>query len=409
MASASSVLHEDVVRHHVYLVPGFFGFANFGDFRYFAHVREQLTAYAEQRGIDASIHYAPTYPTASLRKRASKLVDLIAQTAGEHGRIHLVGHSTGGLDARLAVAPGASLQCSADAEPLMRRVDSVLAVASPHYGAPTAKFFSSVLGQRLLGLLSLVTIQAIRVGTIPMPAIVLLASALGSAGAGRLVSGGIVEQVYDLVLKDFTPERRTQIESIFAEVQRDQTLLVQLTPEGLDLFNALATEREGIRRGCVVTQAQPPSVGRQLRVGANPTHQGMYNLYRALHTLASTLPEELLPTPTQEQARALERAYGRVPSARGNDAIVPTRAQVWGDIVHAAWADHLDVIGHFAESDAERAARTARVARTSVSGSVARALDAEEPRHVDWIRTMSGFGRAEFERMWEAVAKFVFG
>ena len=44
-------------------------------------------------------------------------------------------------------------------------------------------------------------LQALRLGTVLMSAIVLLASALGSTGAGRLVSGGIIEQVYDLVLK----------------------------------------------------------------------------------------------------------------------------------------------------------------------------------------------------------------
>lgn len=397
------------MRQHVYLVPGFFGFANFGDFRYFAHVREHLAAHAARCGVDASIHYAPTLPTASLRKRAGRLVELVASTAGTEGPIHLIGHSTGGLDARLAVTPGASLVTQVEIEPLMRRVESVVAVATPHYGAPTAAFFSSLLGQRLLGLLSLITIQAIRLGTIPMPAIVLLASALGSAGAGRLVSGGILEQVYDLVLRDFSAERRAQIERVFAEVGRDQTLLVQLTPEGLDLFNALATERPGIRRGCVVAQAQPPSVGRQLRLGANPTHQAMYNLYRALYTLASTLPDELLPTPTAEQSQALVEAYGRLPSARGNDAIVPTRAQVWGEVVHAAWADHLDVIGHFAESLADRDARAAARARQSLAGSFVSGLETESTMHVDWIRTMSGFGRPEFERMWDAVARFVFG
>jgi hypothetical protein len=371
------------VRHHVYLVPGFFGFANFGDFRYFAHVREHLDAWTRAHGIDASVHYAPTLPTASLRRRAGRLVEIIAETAGDEGPIHLIGHSTGGLDARLAVAPGVSLRAAVDSEPIARRVRTIVAVTSPHYGAPTAAFFSSLLGQRLLFLLSLITIQAIRVGTIPMPAIVLLASALGSAGAGRLVSGGLVEQVYELVLKDFGPERRAQIEHVFAEVRRDQTLLVQLTPESLDVFNALATEREGVRRGSVVAQAQPPSLVRQLRVGPNPTHQAMYNVYRALHTLASTLPQEVLPEPTPAQARVLRRAYGRVPSARGNDAMVPTRAQVWGEIVHAAWADHLDVIGHFHAPDLA-------------------------PVHVDWMRTMSGFGLREFEAMWDDVARFAF-
>jgi len=403
------------VRHHVYLVPGFFGFANFGDFRYFSHVREHLDAWTRRRGIDASIHYAPTFPTASLRRRAGRLIEIIGETAGAEGPIHLIGHSTGGLDARLAVAPGVSLRTSIDPEPLARRVESVIAVASPHYGAPTAAFFNSILGQRLLFLLSLITIQALRLGTVPMPAIVLLASALGSTGAGRLVSGGIIEQVYDLVPKDFSPERRKQIETIFDEVKRDQTLLVQLTPEGLDVFNALATERASVRRGCVVAQAQPPSAMRQLRLGVNPTHQAMYNVYRALHTLASTLPEDLLPEPTSEQATALARAYGRVPSARGNDAMVPTRSQVWGEIVHAAWADHLDVIGHFAPDPNDRPgarsddeSRRDDANRISLSGSLKAALGDEEPTHVDWIRTMSGFGRAEFETMWDAVAAFAF-
>ena len=371
------------MRHHVYLVPGFFGFANFGDFRYFAHVREHLLAWMRAHGIDAEIHYAPTFPTASLRKRAGRLVEIIHETAGNEGPIHLIGHSTGGLDARLAVAPRASLQCSVDPEPLAARVRTVVAVTSPHFGAPTAAFFTSLAGQRLLFLLSLVTIYAIRVGTIPLPALMVLASALGSAGAGRLVAGGVIEQVYDLVVKDFSPERRRQIEHVSDQVRSDQTLLVQLTPEGLDLFNALATEREGVRRDCVVAQAKPPSIGRQARIGPSPTQQAMYNVYRALYALASTLPEHVLPAPDDAQAKVLIEAYGRVPSARGNDAMVPTRSQVWGEVVHAAWADHLDVIGHFHAPH-------------------------RAPLHVDWMRTMSDFGQPEFEAMWDAVARFTF-
>lgn len=371
------------MRHHVYLVPGFFGFANFGDFRYFAHVREHLLAWTRAHGIDAEIHYAPTFATASLRKRAGRLVEIIHETASDGGPIHLIGHSTGGLDARLAVAPRASLHCGVDPEPLAERVRTVVAVASPHYGAPTAAFFTGLAGQRLLFLLSLVTIYAIRVGTIPLPALLVLASALGSTGAGRLVGGGVIEQVYDLVVKDFSPERRRQIEHVFDQVRSDQTLLVQLTPEGLDLFNALATEREGVRRGCVVAQARPPSIARQARLGASPTSHAMYNVYRALYALASTLPEHVLPAPDDAQAKVLIDAYGRVPSARGNDAMVPTRSQVWGDVVHAAWADHLDVIGHFHAPD-------------------------RAPLHVDWMRTMSDFGQRDFEAMWDAVARFTF-
>ncbi len=371
------------MRHHVYLIPGFFGFANFGDFRYFAHVRDHLRDWLAARDVPAAIHYAPTFPTASLRRRAGRLVEIIAETADGDGPIHLIGHSTGGLDARLAVAPRASLIAAVDPEPFARRVQSVVAVTSPHYGAPTAAFFTSLLGQRLLGLLSLATVHTIRLGSIPLPALVVLAGALSSTGALRAVSGGVLDQVYQQVLRDFTPERRDQIAAFFSEVERDQTLLVQLTPEGLDLFNAMAVEREGVRRGCVVAQARPPSLARNVEVGASPTHQAMYALFRGLYQIASTLEEDLLPEMTRAQSDALRAAYGRVPSAKGNDAMVPVLSQVWGHVVHAAWADHLDVIGHFHEPD-------------------------HAPLHVDWLRTLSGFTRPQFERMWDHVAEFCF-
>jgi len=371
------------LRHHIYLIPGFFGFSNFGDFKYFAHVRDHLQAWLAERDVPAAIHYAPTFPTASLRRRAGRLIELIAETSGDGGPIHLIGHSTGGLDARLAVAPDASLATPIDPEPFARRVRTVVAVASPHYGAPTAAFFTSLLGQRLLSLLSLTTVYLIRVGSIPLPALVVLASALSSTGALRAVSGGLLDQVYQQVLRDFTPERRDQLARFFGEVERDQTLLVQLTPESLDLFNAMAVEREGIRRGSVVAQARPPSLRRNVEVGMNPTNQAMYGLYRALWQLASTLPEHLLPKLDPVQEDALRRAFGRVPSARGNDAIVPTVSQVWGEVIHAGWADHLDVIGHFDDRD-------------------------HQPLHVDWVRTLSGFTRREFETMWDEVARFCF-
>lgn len=373
------------MRQHVFLIPGFFGFASFGDLRYFAHVREHLAAWARAHDIEAVFHYAPTYPTASIRRRAARLVELIAEQAGgDYGPIHLIGHSTGGLDARLALAPRVSLPCSVDPEPIARRVRSLVAVSTPHYGTPTAAFFTSILGQRALFLMSLFTIYAIRLGTIPLPLVVMLASALGSAGVGKLVPPGMVSQLYEQVLRDFSPERREQIERVLSEVRRDQTLLLQITPEGMDLFNALATERDGVRRGCVVSQAKPPTLARQLALGPMPSRQTTYSVFRALHTIASTLPTDLLPPLEAAQSKALERAYGRVPSVRGNDAMVPTLSQVWGEVVHAAWADHLDVIGHFH-------------------------APAHAPLHVDWIRTMSDFGRGEFESMWDAVARFSLG
>ncbi|HBQ16819.1 MAG: hypothetical protein RLP09_44450 [Sandaracinaceae bacterium] len=372
------------MRHHVYLIPGFFGFANFGDFKYFAHVREHLRDWLDRRGVNAAIHYAPSFPTASLRRRAGRVMEIVAETASDDdGPIHLIGHSTGGLDARLAVAPRASLLTAVDHEPFAQRVQSVVAVTAPHYGAPTAAFFTSLLGQRLLALLSLTTVHAIRLGSIPMPALVVLAGALGSTGALRSISGGVLDQVFQQVLRDFDAERRQTLQNYFGYVIHDQTLLVQLTPEGMDLFNAMATERVGVRRGCVVAQARPPALGRNFEVGLDPVHQANYGLFRALYQLASTLGEHLLPELSPAQRDRLIASYGRLPTAKANDAMVPLRSQVWGEVLHAAWADHLDVIGHFHDP-------------------------AHAPLHVDWLRTKSGFARPQFEQMWDAVARFCF-
>ncbi|MFU8805710.1 MAG: esterase/lipase family protein, partial [Bradymonadaceae bacterium] len=132
------------MKHHVYLSAGFFGFANLGGITYFHHVREFLEETLLEMGIEAEIIYVPTLPTASIRRRAYRLLETVAVTAGsDDGPIHLIGHSTGGLDARLFVTPGASLPGELDLERYAGRVRSVVTVATPHLGTPMASFFNS--------------------------------------------------------------------------------------------------------------------------------------------------------------------------------------------------------------------------------------------------------------------------
>lgn len=371
-------------KHHVFLIPGFFGFANFGDFKYFAHVHEHLAASLRIRGIEPIMHDAPTVPTASLRRRAGRLAEIVYDAAGNDDLpIHLVGHSTGGLDARLFSALGTSLATHVDPRPLAKRVRTVVSVATPHRGTPAAAFFTSLLGQRLLQILSLTTISAIRLGSIPLPALVALVGLITrSTGLMERASGGILDQVYRQVLKDFTADRREEIERFFAEVSGDQALMPQLSPEGMDLFNGAVTDRPGVRYGCVVARARPPSLRTQAKVGIDPVQQASYSLYRALHELSADQPAWAVPILEPAQEDALRQAFGDVPDSRDNDAMVPATSQVHDAVVHATWADHLDVIGHFDDRD-------------------------HRPLHVDWLRTMSKFRRPAFERLWSDVAAFM--
>src|SRR3954471_17540344 len=89
------------MRHHVYLSPGMFGFGCLGSYNYFAYVERELKARFAAAGHELLAHVIEDLPTASIRRRATRLAEVIQQTGMTSDAIHLVGHSTGGLDARL--------------------------------------------------------------------------------------------------------------------------------------------------------------------------------------------------------------------------------------------------------------------------------------------------------------------
>ena len=373
---------------HIFLIPGFFGFANLGKLKYFAHVREILEATLERHGCDAEIHYVPTLPTASLRRRAARLLDTIAEVTpgnpdsrGDHA-IHLVGHSSGGLDARLLASPGVSLPSKHDPEPYAARIRSVVSIASPHHGTPQVTLFTSVLGLSLLRVLSVTTLHSIRLGSVPISALLALAGTLRAHPRFERPVVTILDQIYRQVLHDFDDVRQKELEDFFATTGTEPALVAQLSPAGMDVFNAATTRRPETRYGCVVAQGRPPGWRETAAIGLSPTAQAMYALYRALHELASEMPDDMLPILTPAQSRALTRAFDALPGPTANDAIVPTLSQVWGEVIHATWADHHDVIGHFADPG-------------------------HDPPHVDWLATRSGFNRRRFEQLWERVAMYL--
>lgn len=369
--------------HRVYLVPGFFGFANFGELSYFAHVRARLIAAFADRNTTVAIQQTTSLPTASLPRRTAWLAKFIADTAGDdRGPIHIIGHSTGGIDARLLLSPGVSLPDVADVESIAARVRTVVTVASPHAGAPLAAFFNSVLGQQLLRALSITTLHGIRLGSVPLPALLAIAGALPGAGPFKRPALGMLNQVYRQLLKDFDAERRRDLEQFFTDAGADQALLPQLSPDGMDLFNTTTRARDGVRYGCVLARANPPRWSTQARIGLAPANQTTYALYRALHRLAGPLPERAVPRATPAQRAAVIASYGTWPTPADNDAIVPTLSQLHGDVVHAARGDHLDVIGHF----------------NDLSTS---------PPHVDWLCTRSRFDAARYDAMWTAVSDYL--
>jgi triacylglycerol lipase len=364
--------------HHVLLVPGFFGFATLGEFAYFAHVRDFLAEALPAVGVKGEVEVVHTIPTASLHRRAALLAETGAKLlAAAPGSLSVVGHSSGGLDARLFVTPDAKLPAEVDVERCARTVRALVTVSTPHFGTPVAHTFNSLLGQQVLKLLSVATIYGLRAGRLPIGVVLRLARIFRR----REAPATVVQQLWAQLLHDFSAERRKAIEEFFGQVGVDRDLVTQITPAGTDLFNASTQDRPGVRYGCVVTRARPPGVRSFLGAGVDPYAHATHALFVALYRLASRTPPDRVRVP-RERVAALSRAFRRKVDHRTNDGMVPTLSQVWGELIRTAWADHHDVIGHFHHP-------------THV------------PPHFDWVASGTGFTRAAFEGLWREVAAFI--
>ncbi len=91
-------------RHHVYFSPGMFGFGRLGSYNYFAHVERELTSRFAAAGQSLVAHVLDELPTASIRRRSVRLAEVVERTALPGDEIHLLGHSTGGVDSRLVAS-----------------------------------------------------------------------------------------------------------------------------------------------------------------------------------------------------------------------------------------------------------------------------------------------------------------
>ena len=369
-----------MTTHHIYLVPGFFGFSNLGGITYFHHVREALEEEFEKRGYNAVAHGVSTYPTASIRSRTRHLVEQVEESAGGDGPIHLIGHSTGGLDTRMMVTPSVDLKTDVDIEHFAERTRSVVTVATPHLGTPIASFFNSIFGQRLLWALSLGTIYTLRFGKLPLRALFGLMGVLTRIDRKLGLENTILEQFYRELFSDFGQERGVEINDFLNHIRSDQQAVGQLTPGAIDLFDGTTQDRPSARYGCVLTRAPGITLKAATSVRFDIYSHASHALFRLMQALATRGSSYFDIAPKQESK--LEDAYDELPTARSNDGVVPTLSQLRGELIHAARADHLDVCGHFRDPD-------------------------HDPPHVDWFVSGSEFRRPQFDALWSDVADFL--
>ena len=368
--------------HHVILIPGFFAFTGLGDLKYFDGVDTALKRAFAARGLDLDLIEIQTLPTASIRQRAAKVLEAVAAAAErDDGPIHLVGHSTGGLDARVAVTTNAPL-----ATPFKivaaERVASIVTISTPHRGTPLASLFGSAMGQPLLRLLASMAVVSLERGRLPLNSLIKLGGLLMRLDDVLGFKTTFADQLYEQLLRDFTDARRRDMIDFLRAIADDRSLVVQLTPDSLDLFNATTADPDTLRYGSVVTRVRGPNLRDGLTHYRDPYQQALYLAFSLSWLLTSRTDPRYAPQLTLQQEQAMLSGFGELPRLHDNDGMSPTLSQIWGEVIHVANADHLDVVGQYGDS-----------ARTGT--------------HVDWLPSGSRFDALAFERVWNAVAAFI--
>jgi triacylglycerol lipase len=381
--------------HHVYFAPGLFGFARLAAFDYFAHVERALDARFRAAGQLLAAHVADVPPTASVRRRAAKLAELVARTSGGEGPIHLLGHSTGGLDARVVASPNAQVPAPAAALDWLPRLRSVTTMNTPHHGTPLARFFATRNGQHALHALSAFTFVGLSLGARPLAAASVLIGLVGRGDRAMGIELRLLDKSVDLLLGAVDDVRNPEVRTYLGAIQQDQGAMLQLSPEAMDLFAAGFEDRPGVAYQSTASMAPLPTPGKWVRTLGHPWRAVSLALFTALHGITSRDDERYPCAAVRtegagEAAWAGERteamlaqAFGTAPGVRANDGVVPLRSQLWGTLVWAGLGDHLDVLGHYRD---ER-----------------RAAPGELP-HRDWLTSGSSFDRAQFDALLDAVA-----
>ena len=369
-----------MAKQLVFLVPGFFGFTSVGSVSYFEDVEQALGHALRRRGVEARVVRCMTQPTASIPRRVDALCRQVIESGGlRAGELHFVGHSTGGLDVRMLLTPGLKIARAGSAERIALLTRTATSICTPHHGTPLANHFVSVQGQTLLLVLS-------ELATSGQGRRAILAAAKAVALVARLDEGlgrkeGSLDRIAEGVLRKIRYDRRDPAWKYLRAIRQDQGAVLQLTPEGIEMFDAAVADRAGIDYGCVVAGVPEPHEACDMKELRDPEYMVLRALFRLLYALTSRQhPRYPYPKPTRLIQRRLNRGLGFKATSATSDGFVPTLSQLHGRVLHVARADHLDVVGHY-----------------SLAGESTG----------NWLPSGAGFTRAEFDAVWEAVARAI--
>ncbi|MCH2109743.1 MAG: hypothetical protein MK135_10460 [Polyangiaceae bacterium] len=372
----------DKISHKIFLIPGLFGFGKLAGYDYFGHVKKALAQNYERADERVEFHEILPAPTSSLKNRARTLARTVARCTSPQDQIHLLGHSTGGLDARLALAPSIRLGLAPEDRVWQRQTQSLLTLNTPHFGTPLASYFATVSGTRMLYALSLLTVISLRLGE---PSLAIFSRLLAAVGGIDAIAGGDLKVFSKLtggILRFVDQEARSEITDYLDKVQTDQGAVIQITPEAMDLFNAAVENAEHVRYGSILAAAPRPASLRAARRIRSPYTALTAALYSTLYQFTGQRHESYKYAHlSPEELRVAEARLGRSIGDVDNDGIVPSLSMKWGELVGIFDGDHLDMLGHFQD-------------------------DQKPQQHIDWLTSGAKMNRARFQELMSRIAEF---
>ncbi|MGM0597170.1 MAG: esterase/lipase family protein [Myxococcota bacterium] len=365
----------------IYLVPGFFGFTNLGSLNYFRGVKDLLQDSLKKKDSEFKIVECSTQPTGSITKRAVILLEQVIQSGGmDADPLHFVGHSTGGLDVRLLLTPYVKLSPYDYEKTIGNKTKTATFISTPHYGTPLANYFTTIQGKHLLQILSLLATKSGGKHLVFMAAKILSMVAKLDDWTGRRET--FLDELSNKLLNKMSLKKNDPLFGFLEEIASDQGAIIQLTPEGMNLFNAAVSMKPEISYNSIITATSAPSITDMIKNLQDTQSAVTGSLFLWLQLLAGREHRHYpYPYPDEERMKQINKEHNFIFNKRANDGIVPALSQIYGEKIFAVKSDHLDVVGQF--------------------------QDAQGNKHSDWLPSGSGFDKTRFIETWQQVASFI--
>jgi hypothetical protein len=347
---------------------------------YFRRVPELLTELLSARGItDAVIKECPTVPAGSIARRAQRALRHIVDAGGHKAdHVHVVGHSTGGLDARLLCAPGVRLTPGTLEEEVGSRIRSVVTLSTPHFGAPLAYFLMSLPVRRSLEYLG--WFGASNRGRVAAMALSRIATLVARSDDWIGRTDTALDSFVTKVLRRITLRPDDPLWEFLTEMRQDQGAGLQLTMESLHLFNAAVADRPGTRYSCVIAIAPPPAYRFPRAKSITAVKLASHAVFWTLYGIASRASSQYPYTAMDIEQMNWSGFSSPIPITRSSsDGVVPCQSQAYGKILDVVLGDHLDVVGQFPNAGGDP--------------------------HADWLPCGAAFDESRFRHVWSLVAQ----